>query len=113
VSTSSRMKLRWSVLPHELGPVTAALNTLMVGARAQPRCLRCQLSTKMGEHAELEYIEEWTAESDLRRQLQSERFARIAELMERATAPPHFEFSVPGGTRGIEYALEARAPGDG
>ena len=45
---------------------------------------------------------------DLRRQLRSDRFAVLAELIERATERPVIEFTLPSGLRGIEYAEEAR-----
>jgi quinol monooxygenase YgiN len=105
------MELRWYVPPQELGPVSAALNTLMVAARSQPGCISCHLSTDVGVRVEVRYIEEWTAEEDLKTQVRSIRFARIAELMERATELPKIEFVVPGGTRGLDYAEEVRGGG--
>jgi quinol monooxygenase YgiN len=102
------MKLRWLVPPHELGPITFALNTLMVAARAQPGCLGCRLSTDVGPKVALEYVEEWQGEDDLKRQLRSNRFAHIAELIERGLETPHVEFTVPGGIRGLDYAEEVR-----
>ena len=111
MDTAIRMRLRWFVPPHELGPVSSALNTLMVAARGQPGCVTCHLSTEVGVRVELRYVEEWRAEEDLKTQVRSSRFSRIAELMERATEFPEIEFSVPGGTRGIDYAEEVRGGG--
>jgi quinol monooxygenase YgiN len=105
------MKLCWFVPPHELGPVSAALNTLMVAARSQPGYISCHLSTDVGARVEVRYIEEWQDEEDLKTQVRSLRFAKIAELMERATELPQIEFTVPGGTRGLDYAVEVRGGG--
>jgi len=56
----------------------------------------------------IRYLETWRSELDLRRQLRSDRFAVLAELIERATERPVIEFTLPSGPRGIEYAEEAR-----
>ena len=84
------------------------LNTIMVAAREQPGCVNCRLSTDVGPQVRLEYVEEWKAEEDLKRQLRSNRFAHIAELIERGMEKPQVEFLVPGGIRGLEYAEEVR-----
>jgi len=105
------MTVRWFVAPHELLAISGALNTLMVAGRAEPGCLSCHLSTDVGSRVELEYFEEWQGEEDLKRQVRSNRFARIVELMERATERPQIEFALPGGNRGIDYAAEVRGGG--
>ena len=108
MSTPIGMRFRWLVPPHELGPITFALNTIMVAAREQPGCVTCRLSTDVGPQVRLEYVEEWKAEEDLKRQVRSNRFAHIAELIERGLEEPQVEFSVPGGVRGLDYAEEVR-----
>ena len=105
------MTLRWLVPPHDLGPITFAMNTIMVAVREQPGCIACRLSTDVGPRIALEYIEEWQGEEDLKRQVRSNRFAHIAELIERGLDRPQVEFAVPGGTRGLEYAVEVRGGG--
>jgi quinol monooxygenase YgiN len=102
------MTLQWFVRPQESGPITAALHALMVAARAEPGCVSCQLSTEIGDKAGLRYVEEWKDEGDLKRQLRSSRFSRLAELVERATEQPRVEFALAGGVRGLEYADEVR-----
>ena len=62
----------------------------------------------MGTRVVIHYIEEWNSEDDLRRQLRSNRFATLAELMERASEQPRVAFDLPHGTRGLEYAEEVR-----
>ena len=105
---SVRMTVQWFVPHQESGAITAALHALMVAARTQPGCLGCRLSTEMGERAGLRYVEEWRDEEDLKRQLRSDRFARLAELVERATERPDVEFRLPGTVRGLDYAEEVR-----
>ena len=60
----------------------------------------------------IRYLETWASEFDLRRQLRSDRFANLAELIERATERPDIEFLLPDGPRGLEYAEEARGSGE-
>ena len=108
MSTPVRMTVQWFVPSPESGPILAALHALMVAARAEPGCIGCHLTTEMGDRAGLCYTEEWKEEGDLKRQLRSNRFSRLAELMERATEQPRVEFTLPCGVRGLEYAEAMR-----
>jgi quinol monooxygenase YgiN len=108
VSARVRMTVQWFVLPRESAPIVAALHALMVVARAEPGCLGCQLSTEVNGRVTLRYIEEWRNENDLKRQLCSSWFARLAELLERGTETPNVQFTLPSGIRGLEYAEEVR-----
>jgi quinol monooxygenase YgiN len=103
-----RMTLEWFVPPGESGHILAALHALMVAARSEPGYVACQLSTEMGERAGFRYMEEWVAEEDLRHQIRSPRFSRLAELMEHAMEQPKIEFALPGGVRGLDYAEASR-----
>ena len=107
-----RMRVQWLVPRGEMGAINTALHSLMVATRAEPGCLGCFLSTEMGDRAGFSYLEEWKTEQDLIAQIRSDRFAKLAHLMESATEPPSVEFSLEGQTRGIEYAEEVRG-GDG
>jgi hypothetical protein len=62
----------------------------------------------MGPRVVIDYVEEWTHEDDLKRQLRSHRFAVLAELMEQASRHPTVTFSLPETTRGLDYAQEIR-----
>lgn len=104
-----RMTVQWFVLPRESASIVAALHALMVAARAEPGCLVCQLSTDVNQRVGLCYVEEWKEEKDLKRQLCSSRFARLAELLEQAAERPRVEFTLPSGVvRGLDYAEEVR-----
>lgn len=103
-----RMTVHWSVPLGETRPMTAALHTLMVAARAERGCLACSLSTELGDTAALHYVEDWETEEDLRRQLRSDWFVSFAALIERATNRPDVEFSVAGRMRGLDYVEEVR-----
>jgi hypothetical protein len=70
--------------------------------------MRCSLSTDMGPQVVIRYTEEWRTEDDLKRQLRSDRFVVLAELMEHASAVPTVEFALRDSTRGIDYAEEIR-----
>ena len=103
-----RMTLRWSVLPGEWRPLVSVLQGLMVSTRAEPGCVGCSLSTEMGPRVAVDYVEEWSDEDTLKRQLRSHRFAVLAELMEQASRHPTITFSLRDSTRGLDYAKEAR-----
>ena len=108
MSEPVRMKVCWRVTPQESERITSALHSLMVVARSEPSCLSCQLSTDMGPQTGLCYVEEWKDEEALKRQLRSNGFSRLAELLERSIEPPRVEFTLPCGLRGLDYALEVR-----
>ena len=80
----------------------------MVSISAEPGCLSCRLCTDVGPATLISYVEEWKSEDDLKRQLKSERFAALAELMEHASQQPTIEFIVGNSSRGPEYAEEVR-----
>ena len=107
-SDSVRMTVQWRVPAGEAPSITATLQALMLQTRAAPGCAGCSLSTEMGAVVVIEYVENWTSETDLRRQLRSHRFSALAELIERATENPVVEFTLPGGPRGLDYAEEVR-----
>jgi quinol monooxygenase YgiN len=108
----ARMTLRWHVTAGEAASITTALQTMMVRTRAQPGCTGCSLSTDLGVRNEVRYVAEWSTEIDMQRQIRSDDFARLAELMEHAIEPPTVEFALPTGTRGIEYAETVRKQDD-
>jgi len=62
----------------------------------------------MGPLVLIQYSETWKTETDLRRQVRSNRFSALAELIEHATEHPVIEFTLPDGRRGLEYAEEVR-----
>ena len=62
----------------------------------------------MGRQAVICYTEEWKTEDDLKRQLRSDRFSVLVELMEHSSEVPTIEFALTDSTRGIEYAEEIR-----
>jgi quinol monooxygenase YgiN len=108
--TEARMTVQWFVPRGSVRAISTALNDLLVSTRAEPGCLGCFLSTQMSESAGFKYVEEWDSEADLKRHLCSDRFAKLAQLLESATVPPHVEFSLPGGLRGLDYADAVRMP---
>ena len=108
VTQTIRMTLEWAVPSGEVAAINTALQSVMVDTRATPGCVACSLSTQLGERAGIHYEEQWRTEDDLIVHLRSGRFAKLAHLMESATERPRIEFSLPGGTRGMEYAEEVR-----
>lgn len=106
------MIVRWLVPIGESRSIADALHRAVIEARAHHGCLRCLVSTDVGRQAGVEYVEEWASEELLRTAIRSERFSRVAALMERATSQPHIEFMLPAGTRGLDYVAEVRRLAD-
>jgi quinol monooxygenase YgiN len=102
------MVVEWNVPAGQACPITTALQHVMLSTRRQHGCLGCSLATDVGERVTLHYQEIWATEEDLGRQVQSERFTTLAQLIEAATEPPRIEFALPGGNRGIDYVFELR-----
>jgi quinol monooxygenase YgiN len=107
-SAPVRMTVSWRVPQGQARSITSALQTVMIRTRAEPGCTGCSVSTEMGALVAIHYVENWQTESDLQRQIRSDRFATLAELMEQATEHPFVEFALPGKTRGIDYAEDVR-----
>lgn len=107
-SSSVRMTLRWRVASGEVASIASALQGLLVRMRSEPGCTGCSLSTDLGARIEIRYVADWRSEGDLQRQIRSSDFARLAELMERATEPPVIEFALPTGVEGLAYAEKVR-----
>ncbi len=82
----------------------------MLLTRGEAGCVGCSLQTDMHDQDEslIRYVEEWKGEEDLARQLRSERFGGLAELMEHASKFPIIVFDLPDATRGADYAEEVR-----
>jgi quinol monooxygenase YgiN len=104
-----RLTLRIRTVPGETPPLTTALHSLMLEARAEYACGACSLSTVLGTCAIITYVEEWQNESALRAQVRSIRFTRLLALAEHATDTPLVEFQLDDRTRGLDYAEEVRA----
>lgn len=104
-----RMSVRWCVPAAEAGSIATALQSLMLRTRREPGCAGCSVSTELGDPAVIDYRESWTDEASLRRQIRSDRFSTLVELMERATAHPAIEFSLREGVRGLDYARDVRS----
>lgn len=107
-SSSVGMTACWKVPPAQTHAVTAALQSLMLATRHERGCLACRLATEVGDQITLSYEEAWATEGDLHRHIQSDQFAQFAGLVESASEQPQVEFTLPTGTRGLDYAEEVR-----
>ena len=103
-----RMTLKWRVAAVAATPIMSALQTVLFRTRTERGCVGGSLSTEIGPHVEIRYVVDWESEGDLQRQIRSNDFSQLAELMERATEPPTIEFALPSGMHGMEYAEKIR-----
>jgi len=108
VPTAARMTIEWFVPPGQARPITIALHTLMDDTRIARGCIGCSVATGLGEQGTVRYVEEWETEDDLRRRLRCNSFAQLVALMDTAIQPPHVEFALPHGRRGLDFAVEVR-----
>jgi quinol monooxygenase YgiN len=104
-----RLKVRWQVTVGEVRPLIEALHALMVLARVERGYIHCALTTDLNGHVTLSYTEDWATEEDLERQVASDRFTKLAELIESSSTHPRVRFHLPGGRRGLDYAEDVRA----
>ena len=102
------MTAQWTVPPGQTSTIATALQALMLATKHEHGCIACLLETEVGERVTLRYEELWQTEEDLRQRIQSARFAELAGLVESATEQPRIEFTLPTGTRGLDYADEVR-----
>ena len=102
----ARMTVEWFVPLGQIRSIASALNSLMTDTRTTRGCIGCSVSTGMADQGSVCYIEEWQSEDDLRRRLASREFRSLAALIDDAIEPPRVEFTLPGGTRGLDFLEE-------
>lgn len=104
------MTLRFHVPVARTLPIVVALHSLATESRAFPGCLGCLVSSNIGEHGTVRYVETWENEGDLRRRLLADRFLHLTSLMETEDAihPPEIEFNLASTTRGFDFVREVR-----
>ena len=104
------MTVEWLVPVGQIRPMTMALHLLMAQTWSVRGCLGCSVSSGIKDHGTVCYVEEWQTEEDLRHRLAVGRFSELAELIENATTPPSVTFTLPGGTRGLDFLQEVLWP---
>jgi quinol monooxygenase YgiN len=107
----TRMVLEWLVPSAQAARIVAAAQPALQETRGEPGCIGCSVVTELGARATLRCEGVWESEEALRRHVQSDRFRTLAELIESACDPPRIEFTLPDGTRGLDYAMEVRGIG--
>ena len=80
-----------------------ALRSVMRPAQLDRGCASARLYSEIGNPECLNYVEEWRSESDLKRNLRSERFVRLIAIMEIAAGPPELNFSQVIESDGLEF----------
>jgi len=103
------MTIEWFVPLGQTRPMTMTLHSLAAQTRPMRGCIRCSVSTEIGNRGTVRYTEEWQTENDLRRRVQSATFSDLVSLIEDATDPPRIEFTLAHETRGLDYVEEVRA----
>jgi len=107
-STRVKMTVEWSVPIGQTRPLTTALHSLASDVRPTHGCVSCSVSTDLANRNVVRYVEEWQSEADLRNRVNGDTFGQLVTLMEDAAQPPHIEFALARGTKGVEFIEEAR-----
>lgn len=102
------LRLCLRAYPRRTQSLVTALQALARLARLERGCLEVHLFMESHDPRSLCYIEMWDTEKNLCSMLRSERFTRLAELMETATEPPVLDFRTIAEIRGLEFARQAR-----
>jgi quinol monooxygenase YgiN len=102
------MVLRLRVSASGAAELSRALRLVMLPARRNPTCARAQLYAEIGEPGALCYVEEWLTSEDLVREIRTDRFTRLLQLMETAVEPPVLEFRFVSEVRSLDFVAEAR-----
>ena len=74
----------------------------------QPGCIYCQINQDTEEPNVIFYQEQWQSWGDIEKNIQSDRFSWILELMELSTTTPELQFCGVQETRGMEYVRKIR-----
>ena len=105
-----RVTLSITTARSESPRLVEALRLLMVPAERERGCVGSQLwSSGDADPTCVLYIEAWSSEESLRKQVRSDRFLHLLGLMESASEPPQLKFELAEGTRGLDYVEEVRA----
>ena len=85
-----------------------ALGVLIAPARHDRECVACRLvlTSEPDEGWRLQYMEEWSNEAALRRQVRRPRFPQLLNVAERSLTPPEIAFELEHDTRGLDYVDE-------
>ena len=108
VPPNVRMTIEWFVPMGQARPMTMALHSLAAEIRSIHGCIGCSVTTDLTNQSAVRYIEDWRTEDDLQIRLRPDTFAPLATLIEDATEAPRVEFSLPSGTRGLDYVEEVQ-----
>jgi len=108
VPPNVRMTIEWFVPMGQARPMTMALHSLAAEIRTVHGCVGCSVTTDLTNQSAVRYIEDWRTEDDLQTRLRPNTFAPLATLIEDATEAPRVEFSLPSGTRGLDYVEEVQ-----
>lgn len=81
-----------------------ALRFLILSTRLEPGCLACSAWSGPDE---INYIEEWRTEADMRRRVRSHAFMSLLVIVESAKEP-RVQFDFVATTRGLDYVSEMR-----
>ena len=102
-----RVALTLVAAENQLAALAAALRPLLAEAYVQSGCSDCWLAADLFRANTLHYVEEWATEEDLRADIASGRYRRLAQVMEAAAEPPVFKVELLDRTCGLEYVEEA------
>lgn len=88
--------------------VDQLLRTLIEPTRAEPGCVSCRLYHEFNDPNVVTWIEEWRAERDLKRRLNSQQFKKVLAALDMSSMQPEIRFDTVVHTAGMQLIEEAR-----
>jgi quinol monooxygenase YgiN len=102
------MTVALTVEPTAREEIIAVLRSMVGATRAEPGCLKVELSRDVWDAQILYYREEWSSEDHLRRHLDTPVFGKLLTCLETASAPPEIRFDRIATRRGLDYITDLR-----
>jgi quinol monooxygenase YgiN len=88
--------------------IAEALRSLSRRAQLDRGCDFSEVYASLEDRSRLSLQQEWVAEADLARYVQSDDFTAVLALLDLAAAPPAIEFRCADPKRGLDYVAEVR-----
>jgi len=106
-----QMTVRLATTTGHTYQLIEALRSLMRRTQGHYGCSGAHITADV-DHADIFwYSEDWDSAEALEREIRTDRFSQLLELMETSARPPVLEFRVISETRGLEYVSAVRGQG--
>jgi quinol monooxygenase YgiN len=106
-----QMTVRLATTTGHTYQLIEALRSLMRQTHGRKGCAGAHITADVDHADTFWYSEEWDCADALEREIRTDRFSQLLELMETSARPPALQFRVITETRGLEYVSAVRGQG--